>query len=88
MKDSYLDLECNVRHKAGNALVGGDRLRVVIFGPIALFGICKLTSRSAKYVKIFVNAHIAWLKYKILKNGKDINDLSIGFHSNNQTPEQ
>ena len=81
MKDGYLELEKNLKHKApaSNLYADVEKRRLVTSSPIALFTKLKLTSSSGKEIENSEKAHIACLIYKIIKNSKDSDDSSIGF---------
>ena len=60
LKDSYLQLDFRVAHRAGaHARYGdGDHIRLVNLGPIALFKKYRLTSYSGKELEEIDNAHV------------------------------
>ena len=78
MKDSYLELDFNVNHRAG-AYVDGDYLTIINLGPIALFNINRLTSSSGKEIEELDKAHVICLLHKLILSSRDSDDLSIGF---------
>ena len=79
--NSFLDLYFDVFHDADpdNRYVDGDDIRLVDFGPIALFSNYKLTTSNGKTIEEINIAHIAGLMYKLITSSKDSDDLSIGF---------
>ena len=80
MLNSYLELNFDVLHAAtNNRYVGGNNIRLVNLGPIALFSNYKLTTSSGKHLKNIDHAQIVSLLYKLLTSSKGSDDLSIGF---------
>ena len=80
MLDSRLDLNFDVLHAAtGNRYVDANDIRLINFGPIALFRKHDLTSSSGKHIKSIDRAHIACLMYKLITSARRSDDLSIGF---------
>ena len=78
--NSYLELDFDVLHAGtNNRFVGGNNIRLVNLGPIALFSNCKLTTSSGKHLENIDHAHIVSLMYKFLTSSKGSDDLSIGF---------
>ena len=81
--NSYLELNFDVLHAAdNNRYVDANDIRLVNFGPIALFSNYKLTTSSGKHLEEISHAHIVSLMYKLLTSSKDSDDLSIGFDRN------
>ena len=82
MKDSYLELDFNVTHRAGAhaRYADGDHIWLTDFGPFALFNECRLTSSSGKEIEEIDNAHVICLMYKLIASSRDSDDLSNGFH--------
>ena len=82
IKDSYLELDFNVTHRAGAdaRFAESNQIKVVLLGPIALFNNYRLTSSRGKEVEEFDNANVICLIYKLITSGRDSDDLSIGFH--------
>ena len=77
MKDSYLDLELDVKHKSGNALyANGGRIALVKLGPLAFFKKHKVTRFHGKNAAIIENANIACLMYNLLESSTDIDHLA------------
>ena len=58
----------------------GDHIRLVNFGPTALFNNFKLTTNSEKHLEDICHALIVSLMYKIITSKKASDDLSIGFN--------
>ena len=78
--DSRLDLNFDVLHAAtGNRYVDANDIRLINFGPVALFSKYDLTSSSRKHVESIDHAHIACLMYKLITSARGSDDLSIGF---------
>ena len=63
MKDSYIELDFNVTHRAGahGRNVDGDHTRLVHLGPIALFNKNRLTTSSGKEMEEIDNAQVVGL---------------------------
>ena len=77
---SYIELNFDVlRADNSNRYVDTNGIRLVNFGPIALFSNYKLTTSSGKHLEEISHAHIVSLMYKFLTSSKDSDDLSIGF---------
>ena len=62
-----------------NRYAGGNDIRLVNLGPIALFSNFKLTTSSGKHLENIDHAHIVSLMYKLLTSSRGSDDLSIGF---------
>ena len=78
--NSYLDLNFEVVKKADNSrYANGNDIRLINFGPIALFSNFKLSTSSGKHLEDVSHAHLVSLMYKLLTSNKDSDDLSIGF---------
>ena len=78
--NSYLELNFDVLHAAtNNRYVGGNDIRLVNLGPIALFSNYKLTTSSEKHLENIDHAHVVSLMYKLLTSSRGSDDLSIGF---------
>ena len=78
--DSRLDLNLNVLHAAtGNRYVDSNDIRLIKFGPIALFSKYDLASSSGKHIETIDHAHLACLMYKLLTSATGSDDFSIGF---------
>ena len=90
LKDSYLELDFNVTHRAGAPAryAGNDHIRLVKLGPTALLTKYKLTSSSGKEEEEIDNAHVICLIYKLIWSSRDSDDLSIGFHRNIEARER
>ena len=88
MKDSYLELDFNVNHRAGghDRYADGDHIRLVNLGPIALFNRYRLTSSSGTEMEKINNA--ICLLYKLLLSSRDSDGLSIGFHRSIEARER
>ena len=82
MKDSYLELDFNVTHRAGAHArhLDGDHIRLVNLGPIALFKKYRLKSSSGKEIEEINKAHVICLRHKLMSSSRVSDDLSIGFH--------
>ena len=81
--NSYIKLNFDVlRADNSNRYVDTNDIRLVNFGPIALFSNYKLTSSSGKHLEEISHAHIVSLIYKLLTSSRDSDDLSIGFDRN------
>ena len=77
---SYLNLNFDVVHAAtNNRYADNNNIRLVNFGPIALFSSYKLTTSSGKHLEDVSHAHIVSLMYKLITTAKGCDDLSIGF---------
>ena len=86
LKDSYLELDFHVTHRAGghNRYVDNDHIGLDSLGPVALFNKNRLTSSSGKEIEEIDNAHVNCLMYKLISSSRDSDDLSIGFHRRNE----
>ena len=68
---SYLDINLDVLRAATNKrYVGGNDIRLVNLGLIALFSNCKLTNSSGKHLEDISHAHIVSLKYNLITSAK------------------
>ena len=85
LKDSDLELDFNVTHRAGAhaPYADGDHIRLVNLGLLALFDKHRLTSSSRKEIEEIDNALVICLMYKLISSSRDSDDLSIVFHQNN-----
>ena len=85
LKDSYLELDFNVTHRAGAhaRYADGEHIRLVNLGLIALSYNYQLTSSSGKEIEQIDNAHVIFLVYNKLSSRRDSHDLSISFHRSN-----
>ena len=85
LKDSYLDIDFNVTHRAGahNRYIDGDPIRLVNVSRIALFNKNRLTSSSRKEKEEIDKAHLICLLHKLISSSRDSNDFSVGFHRSN-----
>ena len=90
MKESYLELDFKVTHRAGAhaRYVDSDHIRLVNLGPIALFIEHRLTSSSGKKIEEVDNAHVICLLNKLISSSRDSDDLSIIFHRSNGVRER
>ena len=90
LKDSYLELDFNVTHRAGAhaRYINGDHIRLVNLGPVALFNKYRLSSSSGKEIEEIDNAHVICLTHKLISSSRDSDDLSIGFHRSNEVRER
>ena len=90
MKDSYLESDFIVTHRAGarKRYVDGDHIRLVNLGPIALFNKYRLASSSHKEIEEMDNAHVICLMHKLISSSRDSDDLSIGFRRSNGVREK
>ena len=82
LKDSYLELNFSVTHRAGahNRYVDDDHIRLFNLRAIALFSKYRLTSSSGKEIEEIDNAHVICLLHKLISSSRDSDDLSIGVH--------
>ena len=82
MLKSYLDLNLEVIKKADNSRYGND-IDIWLFNlaPIALFSKFKMTidNNTGQRLQEISHAYIVYLKYKIISNARDSDDLSFGF---------
>ena len=85
LKDSYLELDFSVTHRASahGRCADGSHIKLVNLGRIALFNKYRLTSSSGKEKEEIDNAHVFRLMYKLLPSSRDSDDLSIDFHRSN-----
>ena len=90
MKDSYLELDFNVTHRAGAHVryADGDHIRLVNLGPPVIFIKYTLKSSSGKEIEEIDNAHVICLRYKLISSSRDSDDLSIGFHRSIEARER
>ena len=90
MKDSNLDLDFNISHKAGPHArsADNDHIKFVNLGPTALFNKYRLTSSSGKEIEDVDNAPVICLMYKMLSSSRDSDDLSIDFRTSNEVRER
>ena len=80
MLESLLRLNFDVKHAAfNNSYVDGNGIRLVNFGPVASFGIYKLTSSSGKHIEEINHSHIVSLMYKSITSARGSDALSNGF---------
>ena len=82
MKDSYLELDFIVTHRAGAhaRYAEGDHIRLVNLGPIALFNKNRLTISSCKELEECGKAQVICLMHKLISSSRNSDDSSIGFH--------
>ena len=79
--NSYIEINFDVLKAAtSNRYADTDDIRLINFGPIALFSNYKLTTSSGKHLENIDHAHVVSLMYKLLSSSRDSDDLSIGFH--------
>ena len=85
MRDSYLELDFSVTHRAAAhaRYVDDDHIILINLAPIALFNKYRLSSSSGKEIEEIDNAHVICLMHKLLSCSRDSDDLSIGFHRSN-----
>ena len=89
MLNSYLELNFGVIKQADNSrYANGIDLRLINLGPILLFSIFKLTSSSRKQLEAISHAHVVSPMYKLKRNAKDADDLSIGFDCSRDRKKQ
>ena len=90
MKDSYLQIDFSLTHRASAhaRYVEKDRIRFVNLGPIALFNKYRLTNSSCKEIEEIDNAHVICLMHKLILSSRDSDDLSTGFHKSNGVRER
>ena len=80
LKGSLLGLNFDVLHAAtNNRYANGNVIRLVHFGPVALFSNGILTTSSGKHIEEISHTHIVSLMYKLIKSCKRSDDLSVGF---------
>ena len=78
--NSYIEINFDVLKAAtSNRYADTDDIRLINFGPIALFSNYKLATSSGKHLENIDHAHIVSLMYKLLSSSRDSDDLSIGF---------
>ena len=89
MRDSYLELDFTVTHRAGAhaRYADGDYIRLVNIGPIVLFIKHRLTSSSGKELEEIDNALVVCAMHKLISSSTGSDDLSIGFHRSNAIRE-
>ena len=89
MKDSYLELDFSITHRAGAhaRYADGDHIRLVKLGPIIFFNNYRITTSSGKEIEETDNGHVICLMYKLISSSRDSDDLSIGFHRSNEARE-
>ena len=90
LKDSYLEVDFKVTHKAGAHVryAGSNHIGLVNLGPIALFNKYRLTSSSGKEIEEIYNAHVICLMHKLISSSRDSDDLSNGFHRSNEARQR
>ena len=90
MKDSYLEVEFKVFRRIGAhpRHVDGDRKRLVVLGPTALFIKYRLTSSSGKKIEEIDKAHVICLMHSLISSKRDSDNLSYGFHRINEARER
>ena len=78
LKDSYLDLDFSVTHRAGahDRYFDNDHIRLVNLGPIALFNKYTLARSSGKEIEEIDNAHVIFLMHKLISSSRDGDNLS------------
>ena len=89
MLNSFFDLTLEVFKKGENSrnAKGSDKSSVNL-GPIALFINFKLTTSSGKHLEDINHAQKVSLKYKLITNAKDSDDLSFGFDRDRSKRQQ
>ena len=89
LKDSYPEVEFKVFHRVGAHLrhVDGDRKRIVVLGPTALFNNYRLTSSSGKKKEEIDKAQVICLMHSLISSNRDSDYLSYGFHRNTEARE-
>ena len=90
LKDSYLELDFIVSHRAGAhaRYADGDHIGLVNIGPLALFNEYRLTNSSGKEVEEIDNDHVFYLMHKLISSSRDSDDLSIGFQRSIDDPDR
>ena len=90
MRDSYLELDFSVTHRAGGhaRYADGDPIRLINLGPMALFDKFRLTSSAVQKIEEIDKAHVICLMYKLISSSRDSDDLSIVFHRSNGVHER
>ena len=90
LKDSYLELDFSVTHRARAhaRYADGDHKKLVNLSPRALFNKYRLTSSSATEIEEIDNALVICLLHKVISISRDSDDLSIGFHRSNEVRER
>ena len=86
LKDSYLEIDFNVTHRAGapDRYIDKDPIRLVNLGPVALFNKYRITSSSGKEREEIDKAHVICLMHKIISSSREGDHLSVGFHRSNE----
>ena len=90
MKDSYLEIDFSVTHRAGahNRYVDGAQKRSVNLGPIDFFNKYRLPSSSDKETEESDNAYVICLMHKLISSSRESDGLSIDFHRSNGVRER
>ena len=89
MLDSRLDPNFDVLHTAtDNRYVDAIDIKLINFGPIALFSKYDLTPSSGKHIESIDHAHIACLMYKLITSARRSDDLFIGFDCSRERRKQ
>ena len=87
--NSYIEINFDVLKAAtSDRYADADDIRLINFGPIALFNNYKLTTSSGKHLENIDHAHIVSLMYKLLSSSRDSDDLSIGFNRSRDKRKQ
>ena len=88
LQNSYTSLEFEVLKNDDTRHADGDQIRVVNFGPVALFSEAKLTTRSGKHLEKVDNLHPISLMYKLLTSNQQTSQLMYGFEESQATRRQ
>ena len=90
MKDSYLELDFFITHRAGARgwYADGDLLSLVNLGLIVFFNKYRLTSSSRKERQKIDNAHVIRSLHILISSSRGNDDLLIGFHRSIEAGEK
>ena len=79
LQNSYISLEFEKLKNDDTRFIDGDEIRLVNFGPIALFSEAKLTTSSGKHLEKVDILHPICLMYKLLTSSQQLSQLMYGF---------
>ena len=79
LQNSYISLEFEVYKNDKTRYANGDEVRLVNFGPIALFSEAKLTTSSRKHLEKVDNLHPISLLIKLSTSTQQTSQLMYGF---------
>ena len=85
LQNSFISLEFEVLKNDDTNYADGDQIRLVNFGPVALFSEAKLVTSSGKHLEKVDNLHPISLMYKLLTSNQQTSQLIYGFEDSENT---